>query len=72
LVRGIPHDACDEEKLNEYFRLVRNRIDYMILFLFDIFREAYPSFHITHLTLAYNIAQLQHVYKRRFVFFVIV
>jgi hypothetical protein len=39
----------------------------MILFLFDIFREAYPSFHITHLTLAYNIAQLQHVYKRRFV-----
>ncbi|CAF1116912.1 unnamed protein product [Rotaria sp. Silwood1] len=29
------------------------------------FREAYPSFQITHFTLAYNIAQLQHLYKRR-------
>ncbi|UJR16450.1 hypothetical protein I4U23_003352 [Adineta vaga] len=47
MVRGIPHDACDEDKLNDYFR------------------EAYPKFQITHLTLAYNIAQLQHVYKRR-------
>jgi hypothetical protein len=34
---------------------------------FSISSEAYPSFHITHLTLAYNIAQLQHVYKRRLV-----
>ena len=33
----------------------------------NVFRAAYPEFHITHLTLAYNVAQLQHVYKRRFV-----
>ncbi|CAF3558098.1 unnamed protein product [Rotaria socialis] len=33
--------------------------------LSEYFSEAYPTFHITHLTLVYNIAQLQHVYKRR-------
>ncbi|CAF2908321.1 unnamed protein product [Rotaria sp. Silwood2] len=33
--------------------------------LSQYFREAYPSFQITHLTLVYNIAQLQHFYKRR-------
>ncbi len=32
-----------------------------------IIREVYPTLEITHLTLVYNIAQLQHVYKRRFV-----
>ncbi|CAF1463102.1 unnamed protein product [Adineta steineri] len=47
MIRGIPHEACNEEKLNEYFK------------------EAYPAYNITHLTLAYNIAQLQHCYKRR-------
>ncbi|CAF0821295.1 unnamed protein product [Rotaria sordida] len=47
MIRGIRNSACDEEKLNEYFR------------------ESYPSFQITHLTLAYNIALLQHAYKRR-------
>jgi hypothetical protein len=65
MVRGIPHDACDEEKLNEYFRLVKQSNQFYD-FLF-VSREAYPSFHITHLTLAYNIAMLQHVYKRRLV-----
>lgn len=34
--------------------------------LTEYFQEAYPTFHITHLTLVYNIAVLQHVYKRRF------
>ncbi|CAF1239861.1 unnamed protein product [Adineta ricciae] len=29
------------------------------------FQEAYPRLEITHLTLAYNVAMLQHVYKRR-------
>ncbi|CAM4761485.1 unnamed protein product [Rotaria magnacalcarata] len=33
--------------------------------LSEYFSEAYPTFHITHLTLVYNIAQLQHAYKRR-------
>ncbi|CAF1480324.1 unnamed protein product [Rotaria sp. Silwood1] len=47
IIRGIPRNVCDEEKLNEYFR------------------EAYPSFEITHLTLVYNIIQLQHFYKHR-------
>jgi len=32
-----------------------------------IIREVYPTLEITHLTLVYNISQLQHVYKRRFV-----
>ncbi len=35
--------------------------------IFDIYREAYSTLEITHLTLVYNIVQLQHVYKRRFV-----
>ncbi|CAF1429861.1 unnamed protein product [Adineta steineri] len=47
MIRGIPYEACNEEKLNEYFK------------------EAYPADNITHLTLAYNINQLQHCYKRR-------
>ncbi|UJR30010.1 hypothetical protein I4U23_017555 [Adineta vaga] len=47
MIRGIPPNVCDEEKLNTYFH------------------EAYPTLEITHLTLAYNIAMLQHVYKRR-------
>ncbi|CAF0850159.1 unnamed protein product [Didymodactylos carnosus] len=47
LIRGIPREACDEDKLTNYFK------------------EAYPYYRITHLTLAYHIAQLQHLYKRR-------
>ncbi len=34
--------------------------------IIEISSEAYPTSEITHLTLAYNINQLQHSYKRRF------
>ena len=66
MVRGIPRDACDEEKLSDYFRSVDIQKNALNVFL-NISREAYPKFQITHLTLAYNIASLQHVYKRRLV-----
>jgi hypothetical protein len=68
MIRGIPHDACDEEKLNDYFQFVE-KSNWSYLIDLDISREAYPSFYLTHLTLAYNIGSLQHVYKRRYVFF---
>ncbi|CAF2776257.1 unnamed protein product [Rotaria sp. Silwood2] len=47
MIRGIPQNACDEEKVKDYFR------------------EAYPTLEITHLTLVYNIVELQHYYKHR-------
>ena len=35
----------------------------------DICREAYPTLEMTHLTLVYDVVQLQHAYKRRLVQF---
>lgn len=48
---------------------VIERYIWLFHYFFNFFlREAYSDFHITHLTLAYNIAELQHAYKRRLVY----
>jgi hypothetical protein len=47
MVRGIPHEACDEEKLNDYFRFVENQTE--PIELISIFVEKHIHHSISHI-----------------------